>query len=360
MEFQENLNNKWRWNLFSICVVLAAIGSVTEIVIYLYDSAHKTLFLPLPLYRARFIYIPSTLNIIVIILTAFILRWKRLSNRTKNAAACFLIYFLCANTQCIHYVYGPLLMLPSIAIFVSILFADKILTILITIASFISLAIASYQASIELRQGDPQLLSDTGLAALVFLVSYFGASLLTNYVSQQMNYILNSNARQKKLIEECNVDPLLGINNRRALENELADICNTQSEESILVMIDIDDFKRVNDTYGHLYGDEVLIHLADLLKENKQYFSPYRYGGEEIILIMSSITLSEAYSICDQIRQNFENSKYSFSPKEKITFSAGMHHYVKGMSGTAWINSADQLMYVAKSNGKNCIMTDKI
>lgn len=358
MEFQENLNNKWRWNLFSICVVLAAIGSITELVIYLYDSAHKTLFLSLPLYRARFIYIPSSLNIIVIIITACFLKTKKMSNRAKNTMACFLIYFLCANTQCIHYVYGPLLMLPCIAIFVSILFADKVLTFWITIASFISLGIASYQASIELRKGDPQLLSDTGLAALVLMVSYFGASLLTNYVSQQMNYILNSNARQKKLIEECNVDPLLGINNRRALENVLSDQCSIQ-QDSILVMIDIDNFKKTNDTYGHLYGDEVLIRLADLLNGKRHYLSPYRYGGEEIILIMSSLTMAEAYSICEQIRKDFENSKYSFSPKEKITFSAGMSRYHKGMKDSEWINSADQLMYVAKKKGKNIIVTDE-
>ena len=76
----------------------------------------------------------------------------------------------------------------------------------------------------ELRKDDLQLTIDTLLAALVMSVSLIGAMLLIGYVSEQMNYILASNTRQKQLIEECNMDALMGIANRRALNSKLSEI----------------------------------------------------------------------------------------------------------------------------------------
>ena len=93
MDFIESMNAKWRMELFKICVGLAAIGSVAEVAIYWYDSTHRTLFLPLALYRARFIYIPSSLNIIVIVVTYLCLKSEKMTNTQKNVSACLLIYF---------------------------------------------------------------------------------------------------------------------------------------------------------------------------------------------------------------------------------------------------------------------------
>ena len=68
-KLKEKINERWRINLFRICVILAAIGSITEILIYLIDANTRTLFLPHLLYQFRFIYIPSSLNLIIILLT---------------------------------------------------------------------------------------------------------------------------------------------------------------------------------------------------------------------------------------------------------------------------------------------------
>lgn len=357
MEFQKSLFRKWRQELFKICVLLAVMGTLTEIVIYLYDSHHRVLFLPNLLYQIRFIYLPSSLNLIMIICTALCLKSNKLSDKAKNTWACLLFYFLCANTQVIHYVYGPLLVLPGVAILVTILFADKKLTFSILMASFCSLFLAYKEASVELRKGDTQLVSDVLLAALVMIVIFIATLLLSNYFSQQLNYILASNARQKELIEECNIDPIMEIGNRRALERRLESV-QAQSDQddthfSQLLMLDIDDFKQINDTYGHLSGDEVLLTLGHLTKE--MHLEAYRYGGEEVVILFPETDKKNALEKAETLLLKFSDSLFSFSPKQPITFSAGLTQCDKLTDSTQWICNADHLLYLAKNAGKNRI-----
>lgn len=348
--------------MFRICVLFAAMGSVAEIVIYLHDASTRALFLPNLLYRIRFIYVPSSLNIIVILLTFFCLRSKKMSNRFKNVWACILIYFLCANTQVIHYVYGPLLMLPSIAIFMTILFYDRKLTTGMLIASLISLYFAHRQAAIELRKDDPQLPIDTVLAALVMLVAYIAAMLLTRYVLEQTRFILSSNERQRQLIEECNMDPLMGIGNRRALQARLEKILTESENDDCpvqLMLLDIDDFKRINDTYGHVSGDEVLMGLARIVRQyvaqgkEGNGIEAYRYGGEEVILILQESNEEAAFFMAEKIRKEFSQLKFSFDPKIRITFSAGIVPVNHDLSVEEWIEQTDARLYQAKTDGKN-------
>ena len=358
-ELKEKINERWRLNLFKICVVLAAIGSVTEIVIYLIDSNTRTLFLPNLLYQFRFIYIPSSMNLIVILLTYHYIKSKKLSDTAKNIWSCILIYFLCANTQFIHYVYGPLLMLPVISIFMSVIFGNLKLTRAITIASLLSLTAASLVSSQELRKGDPQLLSDSGLAALVIIVSHMGASLMISYVNEQFDNIAKSNQRERDLIKELHLDPLMGIYNRMAL-NENTDECislNLTDGNCHMLLLDLDNFKTINDTYGHLNGDEVLIKLSDTIRQfTGRNVAAYRYGGEEIILIMQHYSLESAYELAEKLRLAFSALAFDFAPNLSITFSGGISSLQNNQSIEDWMLLADKSLYQAKRLGKNRIV----
>ena len=358
-KLKEKINERWRLNLFKICVVLAAIGSITEVVIYLIDSNTKTLFLPNLLYQFRFIYIPSFMNLIVILLTYHYIKAPKLSDTAKNIWSCVLIYFLCANTQFIHYVYGPLLMLPIISIFVSIMFGNRKLTRGITIASLISLTAASIVSSQELRKGDPQLLIDSALAGLVIIVAQIGASLMISYVNEQFDYIAKSNMREKKLIEELHLDSLMGIFNRMALNEKTEECINLglTDDNCHMLLLDVDNFKKINDTYGHLNGDEVLIKLSDTIRQfTGRNVTAYRYGGEEIILIMQHSSFESAYEFSEKLRLAFSSLRFDFAPNEIVTFSGGLATLLEHETAGDFISLADQALYQAKRLGKNRII----
>ncbi len=358
MEIPSRIQEKWRKDLFWVCVILAAIGTVAEIVIYCIDESSKTLFLPERLYRIRFIYVPSGLNLMMILLTMLCLRSKKLSDTAKNYWSCFLILFLCMNTQFIHYVYGPLLALPCLAIFVSVLFANRNLTRLITIASSLSIALSCYMGSKELRKGDPLLATDMGLALVMMLVSYIGAGLLIRYVGQQLEYILAGSKRENELLEKMQLDSLMGIFNRSKMESvmEALEKSDTKSRKQCLLMIDLDDFKKINDIYGHLSGDRVLMTLADIIRRfEARNVIPCRYGGEEIVIILKGYSEEDAYRFAKQLLIEFREQKYSFGIQETITFSCGLAVYEEGMSREEWIRRADENLYCAKERGKNQI-----
>lgn len=379
MNLIDEISKRWRHNLFNICVLLAIIGSISEIVIYIIDSNTTTLFLPHVEYRFRFIYIPSSLNLVVILITRFKLKSRQLSTRAKNVWACILIYFLCANTQFIHYVYGPLLVLPIVSIFVSVLFNNKLLTRLLGAASLLSLTGATCVAAFELRKDDPNLLADTGLAALIIVVSLIAANLLINYIDEQTNYITSSTILEKKLIDELHLDVLMGIYNRKALNERLLSITTPSGDISVddfdnnpdeisgdiadditdyfLLMFDIDDFKLVNDTYGHVCGDEVLQQLGNLLRKNNVLnCDAYRYGGEEIVVLFSGCSEFDALQSSTYLINAFSSIEFSFMHGGNITLSGGLAKYIPGQSATEWVNNADIALYSAKERGKNRVI----
>lgn len=115
--------------------------------------------------------------------------------------------------------------------------------------------------------------------------------------------------------------------------------------------MDIDHFKRVNDEYGHLYGDEVLILIANLLESSfRASDRVFRFGGEEFVIMLDSLTLDDAYKAFERFRKTVE--EYPFPQVGKITISLGFTH-ISGGAPVVVLGRADQALYYGKSNGRN-------
>ena len=151
------------------------------------------------------------------------------------------------------------------------------------------------------------------------------------------------------------LDPLTKLLNRRRIDDILTSCKkNFKSREYVLsvVIMDIDDFKTVNDTFGHDVGDSVLVELAMILRKftNEETFIG-RWGGEEFIIIMKNIPLEQAKVITQQILDTIRD--YKFSYVEKITASFGLASLQLGEGLRDLIKRADDNLYTAKNSGKN-------
>jgi len=127
-------------------------------------------------------------------------------------------------------------------------------------------------------------------------------------------------------------------------------------------MCDVDHFKRVNDTYGHQIGDEVLKLVAQSLKESLKRNSDFvaRYGGEEFIIVMYETTLEDAKKVCHRIQENLEKNQHTVFKDKKIntiTMSFGVSCILPTNNDYAesLIKNADNALYKAKESGRNCI-----
>lgn len=147
-------------------------------------------------------------------------------------------------------------------------------------------------------------------------------------------------------------DALTRIGNRRALNARIKRF-NKNGNPYTVIMIDIDNFKKVNDTYGHEKGDEVLVRLGKILKdEGKEGFKPYRYGGEEFLVFLDGFNVNKAIQKADHIRYIMENQTWD-GINGNLTISLGVaakHH-----SGEDVIKCADENLYYSKQNGKNVV-----
>lgn len=153
-----------------------------------------------------------------------------------------------------------------------------------------------------------------------------------------------------------NTDPLTGISNRRAFQRALKrEISFAKRHELPLsfVMIDIDYFKRINDTYGHKVGDYVLKKFAMIIESSIRQEDIFaRFGGEEFILLLPNTKIDSAFEVSERIRQKIEKTQFK-GIKEKITASFGITELLKTDEAMDALKRADDALYEAKKKGRN-------
>jgi diguanylate cyclase (GGDEF)-like protein len=168
----------------------------------------------------------------------------------------------------------------------------------------------------------------------------------------------------KKTLELSRVDELTGLLNYRVLLEKLEEEIRRQlrtGREFSFVMIDIDDFKRINDRYGHLEGSRLIAQMGPLLKTACRTSSTdtcFRYGGEEFSVLLAETDIQEALTVAERVRKAVEEYPFSVKvahPFEQVTVSLGVSSMAHGAckSIPEIINEADIALYRAKASGKN-------
>jgi diguanylate cyclase (GGDEF)-like protein len=162
-------------------------------------------------------------------------------------------------------------------------------------------------------------------------------------------------------------DQLTKISNRLALYEDLQyhfSLAKRHHNNFSVLFVDIDYFKKINDKYGHLVGDQVLIHFADLLKSIiRKSDSIYRFGGEEFVVILDNTnqngSISLAKKLIDYTRRYTIQLDQKSDLKLNITISVGVATKKNTDTETSLLNRADQALYAAKNKGRNCYVVKK-
>jgi diguanylate cyclase (GGDEF)-like protein len=174
----------------------------------------------------------------------------------------------------------------------------------------------------------------------------------------------------QNLLDYSERDSLTGLLNRKTFDDQLARMLQHShdrdprlpgmperrqhhaEEKQWLAVVDVDHFKAVNDKFGHLYGDEVLILIANLLQSSvRAQDRVFRFGGEEFVVLLRSTTLDNAWKIIERFRTNVES--HDFPQVGQVTVSVGFVSISAYESPVVTLGHADQALYYAKSNGRN-------
>lgn len=169
-------------------------------------------------------------------------------------------------------------------------------------------------------------------------------------------------ANAKLQILSCK-DSLSGLFNQRYfyLElNKMFELNKRRKEKTdvkgfALILFDIDDFKYVNDTYGHLMGDFAIRHISNIIEESVRINDTcFRYGGDEFAIILQDISLRDAKKVAEKLRKKIEQTSVCFMDKEiKTTVSIGVSSFSEVSLANEMIKLADERLYISKDRGKN-------
>jgi diguanylate cyclase (GGDEF)-like protein len=183
--------------------------------------------------------------------------------------------------------------------------------------------------------------------------------------------VLSVYRNYQSLLDYSERDSLTGLLNRKTFDEKFARMLATapqaddaskatgheerrhpaNTKEQWLAVIDIDHFKKVNDRFGHLYGDEVLILVANMLRSSfRAQDRVFRFGGEEFVVLLRTCTLNDAQRIFDRFRSNIE--QHEFPQVGRVTVSIG-YASITNETPVVILGHADQALYYAKANGRN-------
>ena len=186
-------------------------------------------------------------------------------------------------------------------------------------------------------------------------------------LTRQAAATINRANSYSTILQYATLDALTNLNNRRQFETRLGQeisITKRQGKPLCAMMVDIDFFKSVNDTYGHAAGDEVLRTVAGIIKQAlRESDIPARYGGEEFAVLLPFTHIPEAQIVGERLRKAVEEASiniYQDTEEEKqinVTISMGLAEYDGKETGEALFERADKALYEAKANGRNQVRT---
>jgi diguanylate cyclase (GGDEF)-like protein len=222
---------------------------------------------------------------------------------------------------------------------------SQIISVLLSLTFFIFYAkhIEGIEASVFLKM--------VAYNFIIIIYCNIGAY-LTNYYKRKQ--FIDS----RELLRVSITDSLTGIYNRAKFNDEInqwIDYCNRYETPLSLVMLDIDNFKRVNDCYGHLIGDSVIQNIASTIKKairNADIFA--RWGGEEFAILLPNTDIHQTMEMMERVRICIQNSKYN--KVENITCSFGLVTLRKNENAESLLQRVDKLLYIAKDAGKNAVV----
>lgn len=308
-------------------------------------------------YYTKYVIGPTAANLLIIGLGNRMIQSKRIKEQWKDEIPLYCITavaFILANVHVWFSIMAGIFVVP---ILVSVIYGSKQVTQKVTLVclslAFISFIIPMYDAKVYPADNRMNRI----LSILFIIGTYLLSSAMLYYVNQRDEERRQSTAECRQLKENLKRDAMTGLFNHVEFYRYLDEIIQQDNKDIHVAVIDIDNFKKVNDTYGHEKGNDVLMELSELLTRMcgaDCHIS--RYGGEEFAVIFVNMTAAAVYDRMEAIRKKLEDVKLSDMPVT-ISISVGIAAYRSGLSPQELFEKADEAMYLAKHSGKNQIQT---
>ncbi len=346
---------KWRKAIFAANLVFAGVIFVMELVMFGVLEFQGLRTQPIFEYLLQYFVIPTILDILILYVGYMMMQNWKVDPKILNYIPLVQMIMLCLVLTTIHHLFAVTFTTFCFPIFVSVLFHDRKLTHRLTKLSIACLTLMAFVGP-RINQVNNKFLFASYLISVAIVSS---ANILCDVLMQygvQRDEKLDLLYRSRlEIMDQLKYDQKTGLHGHTSFQNTLRKLVEKASETNrpALALFDIDDFKKVNDRYGHMNGDNVIVEVARIIREVcGEDYTAARFGGEEFAVLFEGGTLESYIDTVERIRMEMERIQFEFR-REPVTLSAGIAIWKEGWDSTEFFDHADEALYTSKRQGKN-------
>lgn len=355
----KRINTRWLKLHFNTSAGLVIFALVVECILGFALYSKGGISLPINIYVFKYILCPLLMNTVFIVFGFLVMRSLVFNQKTKIYAVSLLIVANCFVLYTVHSIYASLYLIFTIPVLMTVVYSDYVLT-LIT-ALFATAAKISSEIFIE---WDPEKVSTFEndyrttdfLISISILCAFFIVCLIVIRFERAKNDAsIQKEIERLELQQKLQTDELTAINNRTALRKAFQSMEEDDAGSTyIFVMIDLDNFKLLNDTYGHDVGDQCLRDFGSILKTNCADATFFRFGGDEFCILFKNQTPEAVIKTCRDIQKDFTQYAAGISLDLPLSASFGIAAFTGNMTTTQLLRNTDKALYRSKDT-KNAI-----
>ena len=350
--------DKWQRLLMRANGICALIVFATEVGMFFVLWKGGLLIQPVPEYLRDFLFLPSFSNVLLLAASHWLVRRYAGHNTLQKYAPVVTLTLMCLVVSSTHFFFPVSFCTLCLPVFSTVLYGDGKMTNRTTALCVLCMLISVAKGMRVTDPPDPYLLPEAGAALLILVASYIFCTVLIRFQKEKSARLEESYRRQIEMRDQLSRDQKTGLYGDTAFRASLRQaIAQAGTGEAVaLAILDIDDFKQVNDTCGHACGDKVLIRLADLMRDIcTDGCLPARFGGEEFAIIFTGVESMRVIEMTEKLRLSFAAQDFAFC-LHAVTLSAGVAFAEPGMTAETLFDRADAAMYDAKAGGKNRVL----
>lgn len=357
-QLEKDLRSKIVKTLYILVWGCIALDAAFFVVFYFTGELGTTV----PRYIFKYLFLPFSVNMVTFLMTKHLNESEKYSHNFKNWACSIGLCTLGGSMAIFHSYYTPLWCAPCMALlFCTVFHNEKIHRVMLTYSCILVII-----ATIYICLSRPSQISFYVQHCVVVL----GITFLSNLIAKELHkhqlqivtltrLSVENEERYRKRLER---DLLTGVHSREYMQEIFNDTFGHKEKRTPvgIAVLDLDDFKQINDRYGHDNGDKVLKKLGELLNESaSEQVHIGRFGGEEFVIVFQGEPQSEYTDKLEKIQKRLSECTFDFM-KEHVTFSAGLVMCTSELSYEEAFHLADQALYVSKGNEKNRITVERV
>jgi diguanylate cyclase len=347
------LDEKWLSLHYQANLWVVFCATILELLMFFVLESLRQILLTPAGYFLKYLLVPFSLNLFFLAVTHHAIKSPRCSEKCRVYAVSVSVMLCCFVIYTVHSVFPALYLIFAIPMILTVIYGDRRLTSVITGLCIGGKMLADF---LLYRYSGRDFVLSTPLDAVNFYLSlvilgglYVICLLLIRIERAKNNVGIELELERLRLCKTAMTDALTGIGNRQALRKAFSEMEDTPRRRYMLVMIDIDHFKDLNDSHGHTCGDSYLTAFGAVLREMcAENGQPFRFGGDEFCILLQGVIPEYVRNFCLKLQSRFQEEQKKLQGSGSTTLSIGVADYRFGEQPYELLQRADAALYRAK------------